>query len=271
MVSLTFRPRMPPWAFTSLAHSWYPFLNAWPSAEKSPFRDSDAPMVIGAVEPPGEAGVLELVEFVQAARTLRASTAPAPMANALLVNRGEAARTPSSSFRLQAWSDSRPPGRRRSHTRWLYRPKPCPDCRMRRNSLIRSEPERLGHASGQLILCHGGVHLDDAQAEAGGFRPDALGEHPVPLQQVGQGPLRVAGLRGDVPQRAPAGEGGAAEARCRAQPDRVLRDGEQRPHQARQQPEPLGDHVGSGRKAEQILDDQPEALAAEPVEGLEHG
>ena len=40
---------MPPWAFTSLAHSWYPFSNAWPSAEKSPVSDSDAPMVIGPV------------------------------------------------------------------------------------------------------------------------------------------------------------------------------------------------------------------------------
>src|SRR5437764_1094500 len=49
MVSWTLRPRMPPWAFTSLAHSRYPRLNASPSAEKSPDSDSDAPMVIGPV------------------------------------------------------------------------------------------------------------------------------------------------------------------------------------------------------------------------------
>jgi hypothetical protein len=46
--------------------------------------------------------------------------------------------------------------------------------------------------------------------------------------------------------------------------------GQQRLHQARQQPEALGDHAGSGRQAEEVPDDQPEALAAEPVERLEH-
>src|SRR4029077_3399589 len=110
MVSLTFRPRMPPWAFTSLAHSWYPSLNAWPSAEKSPVRDSDAPMLIGAVEPPGETGVRPgLLEFVQAARTLMPSTAPTPTANAFVQNREEAALTPSSSFRLRPGRIRGPP------------------------------------------------------------------------------------------------------------------------------------------------------------------
>src|SRR5262245_34235130 len=101
MVSLTGRPRMPPWAFTSLAHNWYPFLNAWPSAEKSPVRDNDAPMVRGAVDRPGAAGVLDVVEFVQAARTLKPSMIPAARATACTGNREEAAVTPSSSFRLR--------------------------------------------------------------------------------------------------------------------------------------------------------------------------
>src|SRR6266567_4680177 len=60
MVSLTWRPRMPPWAFTSLAHSWYPRSNAWPSAEKSPASDSDAPMVIGPVGCLVGAGIIRM-------------------------------------------------------------------------------------------------------------------------------------------------------------------------------------------------------------------
>ena len=80
---------MPPWAFTSLAHSWYPFSNAWPSAEKSPVRDSDAPMVIGPVGWLVEAGVpLELLELVHAARALNPSTVTVPMANAFPANQG---------------------------------------------------------------------------------------------------------------------------------------------------------------------------------------
>jgi hypothetical protein len=47
--------------------------------------------------------------------------------------------------------------------------------------------------------------------------------------------------------------------------------GQERPHQARQQPEALGDHAGSGRQPEQVLHDQPEAFPAEPAERLEHG
>ena len=80
---------MPPWAFTSLAHSRYPRLNAWPSAEKSPVSDSDAPMVIGPVGWLVEAGVpLEVLELVHAARALNPSTVTAVMANTFPENRG---------------------------------------------------------------------------------------------------------------------------------------------------------------------------------------
>src|ERR1022692_2400798 len=47
MISLTWRPSIPPWLLTSLTHSWYPRWNAWPSAEKSPVSDSEAPIRIG--------------------------------------------------------------------------------------------------------------------------------------------------------------------------------------------------------------------------------
>src|SRR5437868_14774115 len=98
MVSFTFRPSRPPWAFTSFAHSLYPFSNARPSAEKSPVSDSDAPIVIGASElldelvPP-----LELL-LVQAARTPTQSTAAALTAIAWPENQGRAGRTPGPSF-----------------------------------------------------------------------------------------------------------------------------------------------------------------------------
>src|SRR5258707_5393507 len=103
MVSLTWRPRMPPRAFTFLAHSWYPRSNAWPSAEKSPVSDSDAPMVIGPVGRLVATGVpLEVLELVHAARALSPSTVTAGLANTVPPNRGGARRTPRSSFRVRA-------------------------------------------------------------------------------------------------------------------------------------------------------------------------
>src|SRR5215472_8425902 len=110
---------MPPWAFTSLAHSSYPRLNAWPSAEKSPVRDSDAPMVIGPVGLAVEVGVLAgLPALVQAARALSPVTVMAAMANAFPENQGWPGLTPSSSFRFR----TRPGRSLRPHLRWLYRP-----------------------------------------------------------------------------------------------------------------------------------------------------
>src|SRR2546429_10013440 len=80
---------MPPWAFTSLAHSWYPRSNAWPSAEKSPVSDSDAPMVIGPVAWLVAAGApLEVLELVHAARALSPSTVTAGMAETFSQSRG---------------------------------------------------------------------------------------------------------------------------------------------------------------------------------------
>src|SRR5215472_12148313 len=127
MVSLTCRPMMPPLAFTSAAHSSYPFLKAWPSSEKSPVRESDAPIEIGAVEagePVALALVLALVLvlvlglllllllllplLVQAARTLTESTATAPMAKTFRENQGGVMLTPGSSFRDHHSSGSSP-------------------------------------------------------------------------------------------------------------------------------------------------------------------
>ena len=78
MISLTWRPSIPPWLLTTLCHSWYPRWNATPSAEKSPVSDSDAPIRIGGSEPAVlpdalPAGLL----LPQAASTAAASAATA--------------------------------------------------------------------------------------------------------------------------------------------------------------------------------------------------
>lgn len=74
-----------------------------------------------------------------------------------------------------------------------------------------SEPEYFRHPLGQVIFGHRGVDPDDRQLETLRFLAEESGEHPVTLEQVTQGPLRIAGLIGDLPQRAPAGERGPAE------------------------------------------------------------
>jgi hypothetical protein len=91
---------MPPLAFTSLAHSVYPFSKAWPSTALSPVRDSEAPIVIGADDAEADVLALELelvlvlelllllLLLVQAARTLTESTATALRAMAFMENQG---------------------------------------------------------------------------------------------------------------------------------------------------------------------------------------
>src|SRR6202011_989968 len=97
--------RMPPLAFTSFFQSSYPALKAAPSAAKSPPKESDAPMVIGAVElvEPDELAepvlllvlplLLVLLLLLHAARTPTES-ATAPTTTAFLENQGRCALTP---------------------------------------------------------------------------------------------------------------------------------------------------------------------------------
>src|SRR5579862_3153479 len=87
--STTLRPSRPPWAFTSLAHRWYPLSNARPSAWKGSglaagpeLSESDAPMMIGPVGLLAGAAEVEVLALVQAASTLTPSTtATAPIPN----------------------------------------------------------------------------------------------------------------------------------------------------------------------------------------------
>src|SRR5579863_2669421 len=87
--STTLRPSRPPWAFTSLAHRWYPLSNARPSAWKGSglaagpgLSESEAPMMIGPVGLLAGAAEVEVLALVQAASTLTPSTtATAPIPN----------------------------------------------------------------------------------------------------------------------------------------------------------------------------------------------
>jgi hypothetical protein len=72
--------------------------NAWPSAEKSPVSDNDAPMVIGPLGLLVAAGLLLELLLVQAASMLTPATRTALLANAFQQNRGCTGLTPSSSF-----------------------------------------------------------------------------------------------------------------------------------------------------------------------------
>ena len=87
--------------------------------------------------------------------------------------------------------------------------------------------------------------------------PEPVGEHRVPLEQVMQGLVRIAGLPGDLEQRAPAGESHPPESWRRAEPDRVAGNGQERPHQAGQQPEALGDHAGGSRSRSSTISPKP--------------
>src|SRR5437660_8408388 len=49
MSSCTWRPSTPPFLLTVSAHSLYPCSNALPSAEKSPERDNETPILMGVL------------------------------------------------------------------------------------------------------------------------------------------------------------------------------------------------------------------------------
>src|SRR5215472_8550086 len=76
MTSLTWRPSSPPCLLISAAHRLYPRSKAWPSSEKSPDSDKDAPMSSGPEDlllPPPE-------DEPHAAMSPQASSAEVPRA-----------------------------------------------------------------------------------------------------------------------------------------------------------------------------------------------
>src|SRR5512135_2227117 len=86
----------------------------------------------------------------------------------------------------------------------------CPACRCVAHwrSLVSrarhgSQSECFGHSRGQVVLGHRRVDLDGRQLETLGFLAEEVGEHAIALEEVPQGPLRVAGLREKSPRRAP--------------------------------------------------------------------
>jgi hypothetical protein len=110
-----------------------------PSAEKSPVREREAPMLIGAEDDdpladeladpvevvPVEVVPVELLLLLHAARTPTES-ATAPSVTAFLENQGRCALTPGSSFLIahdcSESSTRKPPG---AYVREVYRRVPC--------------------------------------------------------------------------------------------------------------------------------------------------
>src|SRR5882762_4777348 len=97
-----------------------------------------------------------------------------------------------------------------------------------------SEAERAGYPPGQIVLGYRGVDVDHGQSESGSLLAEPVGEHRVAFEQVVQGLVWIAGLPGDMEQRAAVLERGAAEAGRRAEPDRLAADGQERAPEAGQ-------------------------------------
>lgn len=64
--------------------------------------------------------------------------------------------------------------------------------------LSGSESQCCCDSLSQVVFGHRGVHLDHAHSEALCFPVEAIGEHSVTIKEVTQGPVRVAGLAGDL-------------------------------------------------------------------------
>jgi hypothetical protein len=94
---------------------------------------------------------------------------------------------------------------------------------------------------------------------------ETLGDELIALEQVAQSAFRVAGLVGDIPHGASAFERRQPELGRRDEPDAMVRITQQRLHEVWQQAEALGDEALIRRERQQILDDQAEAFAPEPV------
>ncbi|HKG47227.1 MAG TPA: hypothetical protein VKB02_10895 [Pyrinomonadaceae bacterium] len=134
------------------------------------------------------------------------------------------------------------------------------------------QTEDFRHSLNEIVLCHRGVDLDGVQSEARCLLAEDLGEHTVALEQVTQGPFRVAGPREKSRRRsAPTLDHCLTEVRHRQEPDGMSRCGEERLNEAWQQSESLDDNGRLTSVAVEIFDDHVEALALKPVKRLEHG
>ncbi|MFD4977835.1 hypothetical protein [Streptomyces sp. NPDC058424] len=132
-----------------------------------------------------------------------------------------------------------------------------------------SESERGGHLLSEIVFRHRGIDMDGVQLEMLGFLLKAFCEHVVTFRNVAASLCGIAGLPYEpLPWYRPTLDGGLAEIGCGKKPDCVLRSSKQRFHKVRQQPKSLDDDAWLLRQAKEIFNDQAEALALKPVEGL---
>src|SRR5688500_7327463 len=120
-----------------------------------------------------------------------------------------------------------------------------------------------------MVLGRRGANPDGGQPQTCRLPAKEVREHPVAFEQVTQGSVRIRDPSEESPrQAAPTLDYRPAEVRRRQHPDGAPKYGEERLDEVWQQPEPLGDDAGLAREADEVFDDQAEALAPEPVESL---
>src|SRR5262249_42192875 len=134
------------------------------------------------------------------------------------------------------------------------------------------QSKRFRHSSGQIIHSHRGVNLNAVQFQTLRFLVEAVGEHGIAIEQVAEGPFRVACFSKKSPLRSPTTiHHSLTELGSREKPNCVTTLGEQRLNEAWRQSEALGDHTGVLGQAKDIFDNHAEALSPKPVECLKHG
>jgi hypothetical protein len=100
------------------------------------------------------------------------------------------------------------------------------------------ESKRFRYSSGQIIHSHRGVNLNGVQFQTPRFLVEAMSEHGIALEQVAEGPLRVACFPEKSPFRSPpAIDHSLTEFGCRDEPNSVTTHGEERLYEVWQQSE----------------------------------
>lgn len=91
------------------------------------------------------------------------------------------------------------------------------------------QSKQFRHSSGQIIHSHRWVNLNAVQFQTLRFLVEAVGEHGIAIEQVAEGPLRVACFPEKSPFRSPTTiEHNLTELGSREKPDSVTNHGEER-------------------------------------------
>ena len=139
-------------------------------------------------------------------------------------------------------------------------------------NMVGSEAEYVRHALYEVVLSQRGIDFNSRQSQARRFLAQDVREHPIAFEQIAQGSFRIRGLGEKSPRRSAAFLNHClTELRRREQPDGTTRFGQERFDELWQQSKSLDDDTALARQPQDIFNYQIKALAAKPVERLEHG